>query len=100
MRKNDLTNRHFGKLTVKGLAGQDAYGNMIWWCQCSCNRAKSLVRMKGYVLYQRKYPECPQCTEERARRTPDKRKAQAIRISIIDLYLRGRLGKTRRCEPV
>lgn len=99
MIKTNLTSRTFGKLKVIGLAGQDSHQNQVWKCECSCGGPRRFIEMKGYELSQRKYPECRQCTEERARQIRARMKSHKTKLGILDLYIRGQLGKTSRCQP-
>src|ERR1700731_147524 len=46
-RLNDLTGKHFGKLTVVSRAGSNMRGETTWLCACSCGRTKAVV---GYSL--------------------------------------------------
>jgi hypothetical protein len=38
----DLTHRTFSHLTVLGRAGDDAVGQAVWACRCSCGRMKNV----------------------------------------------------------
>ncbi len=40
MKRNDLSGSRFGMLLVSKDAGNDAYGNSMWLCQCDCGNTK------------------------------------------------------------
>ena len=40
MRKNDLTNQTFGRLTAFYERGRNRWGNVLWLCVCSCGGIK------------------------------------------------------------
>lgn len=46
-RLNDLTGRHFGRLTVIGRSGRNLRGEATWLCACNCGKTKAIV---GYSL--------------------------------------------------
>jgi hypothetical protein len=41
----DLTEKKFGKLTVKYKSGKDKHGNILWYCECDCG-GNNIVRSK------------------------------------------------------
>lgn len=44
-RFKDLTDKKFGKLTVKYKNGKDKHGNILWYCECDCG-GNTIVRSK------------------------------------------------------
>lgn len=44
----DLTNRHFGKLTVLELVGKDKHYNKLWKCQCECGNV--VIVRQGHLM--------------------------------------------------
>lgn len=41
-RKDDLTGKKYGMLTVLGYAGKDKHGASLWKCRCDCGTVKNL----------------------------------------------------------
>ena len=55
LRVKDLTGKRFGRLTVRGYAGSDAWGHALWQCKCRCGRRKTA---RGERLNDRRIRSC------------------------------------------
>lgn len=64
MKRIDLTNRRFGRLTVIGFAGVAKNGNALWNCQCDCGQK---IVADGYLLRKGNTRSCGCLRRERGR---------------------------------
>jgi len=55
-RRNDLTNRRFGKLVVKGFAGTTSSRNSLWYADCDCGTKD--VKVVGSQLLNGRTKSC------------------------------------------
>ena len=55
MKRKDLTNQKFGRLTVISFAGTNKYHHAMWLCRCSCGNEKVI---NGGSLQQGKTRSC------------------------------------------
>lgn len=64
MKRIDLTNQRFGRLTVISFAGMGKNGNALWNCRCDCGKE---VIADGYLLRKGSTKSCGCLRRERGR---------------------------------
>lgn len=64
MRRIDLVNKRFGRLTVTAFAGTGKNGNAQWECHCDCG---NVVVVDGYLLRKGSTKSCGCLRRERGR---------------------------------
>lgn len=64
MKRIDLTNQRFGRLTVLGFAGRGKNGNALWNCRCDCGGE---IVADGYLLRKGSTRSCGCLRRERGR---------------------------------
>jgi len=65
-RRNDLTDRRFGKLVVKSFAGTTSSRNSIWYADCDCGTKG--VKVRGHQLLNGQTKSCKCLWEENRKR--------------------------------
>ncbi|WP_203651532.1 alcohol dehydrogenase [Secundilactobacillus yichangensis] len=65
MKRIDLTDQRFGRLTVTGFAGSGKNGNALWRCRCDCGKE---VIADGYLLRKGNTKSCGCLRRERGRK--------------------------------
>ncbi|MCH5462455.1 alcohol dehydrogenase [Lactobacillus sp. LC28-10] len=64
MKRIDLTNQRFGRLTVTGFAGKGKNGNALWNCRCDCGEE---IVADGYLLRKGNTKSCGCLRRQRGR---------------------------------
>lgn len=89
MKRIDLTNRRFGRLTVIGFAGMAKNGNALWKCQCDCGKE---VVADGYLLRKGNTKSCGCLRRERGR--------EAMKTNISLIANRGNISNLKHVRGV
>lgn len=87
MRRIDLTNKRFSRLTVVAFAGKSKNGNAMWLCHCDCGKE---VTVDGYLLRNGNTKSCGCLRRERGR--------EAMETNSALLANRSRLENLKQVE--